>query len=189
MIYLQLFFAYLQIGLFSIGGGHASIPVVQSVVVDGKGWLTMEEFTAMITISEMTPGPFGINSATYVGIKTAGLLGGIVSTFSFLLPSFFICMAFYLIVKRFRKVRAIDGLMQGVRPAVSGLISAAGFSIALLVLLGASTLTALKAGANFDPIALVIAILAFIGVRKTKINSIIIILISGILGLILYSIF
>jgi chromate transporter len=79
--------------------------------------------------------------------------------------------------------------MQGIRPAVSGLISSAGFSIALLVLFGSSTLTALKAGVNFDLIALVIAILAFIGVRKTKINSIIITLLSGVLGLMLYSIF
>lgn len=189
MIYLELFLAYLKIGLFSIGGGHASIPVVQSVIVDGKGWLTLEEFTAMITISEMTPGPFGINSATYVGIKIAGILGGIISTLSFLLPSFFICIALYLIVKNFRKLRAIDGLMLGIKPAVSGLISSAGVSITMLAILGGSTLGALKLGLNFDFVALIIAVLAFITTRKTKLNPIIIILLSGVVGLTLYAIF
>jgi len=189
MIYLELFFAYLQIGLFSIGGGHASIPVASSVVVDGKGWLTVEEFTSMITISEMTPGPFGINSATYVGIKTAGFLGGIISTFAFLVPSFFICIALYLLVKKYSKVRAISGLMQGIRPAVSGLISSAGISLTLLAIFGASTLSALKVQFSFDPIALFIAIIAFVFVRKTKIHPVLVILFSGVLGLIVYSIF
>ncbi|MBR1968475.1 MAG: chromate transporter [Clostridia bacterium] len=189
MIYLKLFLAYLQIGLFSIGGGHASIPVAQSVVVDGQGWLTLEEFTAMITISEMTPGPFGLNSATYVGIKTAGVLGGVISTFAFLIPSFIICTALFLLVKKFRNGRAVNGLMTGIRPAVSGLISSAGVSITILALFGASTLSELKVGFNFNPIALFICAVAFIATGKTKINPVFIILLSGVLGVILYSIF
>ena len=187
MIYLELFLAYLKIGLFSIGGGHASIPVVQSVIVDGKGWLTLDEFTAMITISEMTPGPFGINSATYVGIKTAGILGGIISTLAFLVPSFFICIGLYLMVKRFRKLRAVDGLMLGIKPAVSGLISSAGLSITLLAILGGSTFNMLKSGISFDAIALGISVGAFVTTRKTKLNPIIVILLSGVVGLILYA--
>ena len=189
MIYLELFLAYIKIGLFSIGGGHASIPVVQSVIVDGKGWLTIDEFTAMITISEMTPGPFGINSATYVGVKIAGILGGIISTLSFLLPSIFICIGLYLIVKRFRKLRAIDGLMLGIKPAVSGLISSAGLSITLLAILGGSTLSTLKLGISCDAIAIGIAVCAFFITRKTKLNPIIVILLSGVVGLILYTLF
>ena len=98
MIYLELFLAYLQIGLFSIGGGHASIPVAQSVVVDGKGWLNIKEFTDMITISEMTPGPFSVNSATYVGLKMGGILGGIIATLGFLLPSVAICLCIYFFI-------------------------------------------------------------------------------------------
>ncbi len=125
MIYLRLLLAFMQIGLFSIGGGHASIPVAESVVVNNYGWLTLDDFTATITISEMTPGPFGINSATYVGLKVGGVFGGIVATIGFLIPSVTICLLLYLVVRRFRKARAVDGLMQGIRPAVAGLISSA----------------------------------------------------------------
>ena len=189
MIYLQLFFAYLQIGLFTIGGGHAAIPVAQSVLVDGYGWLTVKEFTDMITLSEMTPGPFAINSATYVGIKTGGILGGVVATLSFLIPSVVICFSLYFIVKKFRRQKFISGFMAGIKPAVSGLISAAGFTIALTALFGASALNQLKVDFNFDLIALIIATLSVIAVRKTKINPVLVILLSGVFGVLLYSAF
>lgn len=189
MIYLQLFVAYLQVGLFSIGGGHASIPVAQSVVVDGYGWLNLQEFTAMITLSEMTPGPFSINSATYVGTKMGGILGGVVTTLGFLLPSVVICSLLYFVVKRYRKVRAVDGFMQGIRPAVSGLISSAGFSLIVLAILGLSDLSAAKNGVRFNPVALAIFTLAFIIIRKTKINPVLIIILSGVIGAGLYLIF
>lgn len=187
MIYLELFWAYIQIGLFSIGGGHASIPVAQNMIVDNLGWMNLEEFTAMITISEMTPGPFSINSATYVGTKIAGVLGGLVALLGFLVPSIIICSLFFLLFKKYRKMRAIDGLMQGIRPAVSGLISSAGVSLTLLALFGASTLTAFQTGFAFNPIAFGIAVLAFLTVRLTKINPIIVILLSGGLGMLAYS--
>ncbi len=182
MIYLNLFLAYLQIGLFSIGGGHASIPVAQGVVVDTWGWLNMDEFTDMITISEMTPGPFGINSATFVGTKVGGLLGGIIATVSFLIPSVIICLSLYALISKFRKARGVDGFMQGIRPAVSGLISSAVLSIAMLAILGGSTLNALTVGFNFDYVALILATLSFIATRTLKINPVIIILISGAVG-------
>ncbi len=188
MIYLQLFWAYIQIGLFSIGGGHASIPVAQSMVVDNLGWMTLEEFSAMITLSEMTPGPFSINSATFVGTKMAGTLGGLVALLGFLVPSVIVCTLFFFIYKKFRKVRAIDGLMRGIRPAVSGLIGSAGLSITLLALFGASTLATFQTEFAFNPVALGIAIVAFVLCRKTKINPVIIILLCGVLGMIVYSI-
>ena len=175
--------------MFSIGGGHASIPVAQSVVVDTMGWLDLEEFTSMITLSEMTPGPFSINSATYVGIKMGGILGGVVATLGFLLPSVVICSLFYFIVKRFRKARAVDGFMQGVRPAVSGLISSAGFSLIMLAIFGLSDLSTAKTNFAFNPVALFIAAAAFVLIRKTKINPVLIIILSGVVGAGLYYIF
>ncbi len=187
MIYLQLFWAYIQIGLFSIGGGHASIPVAQSMVVDKLGWLTMDEFSAMITLSEMTPGPFSINSATYVGTKMAGTLGGLAALLGFLVPSVVVCSTFYFIYKRFRKMKAIDGLMRGIRPAVAGLIGSAAVSISLLAFFGASTLTAFQTDFALNPVALGIAAVAFVLSRKTKINPVIIILICGVLGVAVYS--
>ena len=188
MIYLELLITYLQIGLFSIGGGHASIPIVKAMVVDGKGWMTMQEFTDMITLSEMTPGPFAINSATFIGIKMGGFLGGLVATVSFLIPSVLICLVLYKLIKKYRKLRLVDGFMRGIRPAVTGLISSAGALIVVMALFGANTLAGFQFG-NFNLIAFLIGTICFILLRTTKINSIIVIFIAGALGMLAYSIF
>ena len=82
MIYIQLFLSFLQIGLFSVGGGYAAIPLVQSLIVERQGWITMTEFTNLITIAEMTPGPIAVNSATFVGIRIAGLPGAVAATWA-----------------------------------------------------------------------------------------------------------
>ncbi len=87
MIYIQLFLSFLQIGLFSVGGGYAAIPLVQSLIVERQGWITMTEFTNLITIAEMTPGPIAVNSATFVGIRIAGLPGAVAATWGCIFPS------------------------------------------------------------------------------------------------------
>lgn len=87
MIYIQLIFSFLKVGLFSIGGGYAAMPLIQSEVVVKYGWLTMKEFTDLITIAEMTPGPIAINAATFVGIRIAGLLEQLFATFGCIIPS------------------------------------------------------------------------------------------------------
>ena len=87
MIYIQLFLSFVQIGLFSVGGGYAAIPLIQSQVVETHGWLTMNEFTNLITIAEMTPGPIGVNSATFTGLQIAGIPGAIAATFGSIFPS------------------------------------------------------------------------------------------------------
>ncbi len=186
MIYLKLFLAYLQIGLFSIGGGHASIPVAQSVVVDTMGWLNLKEFTDMITISEMTPGPFAVNSATYVGIKMGGMLGGIISTLGFVLPTVALCLAIFLLIKNFRTTRTVNGFMQGIRPAVSGVISSAGLTILLFAVFGANNFNGFLTEINFDFLNLILGVFAFIIIRKTKINSVLMIPITGVVGGIIY---
>ena len=86
MIYLELFWSFFQVGLFSIGGGYAAMPLIQAQVVDQHGWLSLSEFIDVITISQMTPGPIGINSATFVGIKIAGIGGALVATLGCVLP-------------------------------------------------------------------------------------------------------
>ena len=90
MIYFQLFWSFIQVGLFSIGGGYAAIPLIQNQVVEIHPWLTMNEFTDLITIAEMTPGPIAVNSATFVGIRIAGLSGAVIATIGCILPSCFI---------------------------------------------------------------------------------------------------
>ena len=93
MILFELFLVYFQIGLFAFGGGYAAMPLIQSLVVDGKGWLSMAEFADLTNIAEMTPGPILVNSATFVGQKIAGLSGALVCTIGAVLPSFIIVLA------------------------------------------------------------------------------------------------
>lgn len=104
MIYLELFWVFFQVGAFSIGGGYAAIPIIQSNVVEGKGWLSMTKFTDLITIAEMTPGPIAINSATFVGNQVAGIGGGLVATAGCILPSALIVSLLAFLYYRFRSL-------------------------------------------------------------------------------------
>lgn len=123
MIYLQLFLSFLQIGAFSFGGGYAAMPLIQSQVVDSHKWLSMSEFTNLITISQMTPGPIAVNSATFVGLKVAGLGGAAIATAGCILPS---CILVTLLAKlylRYRKMDLLQGILGMLRPAVVALIA------------------------------------------------------------------
>ncbi len=194
MIFWQLFLSYLQIGLFSIGGGHAAIPVVQSKIVDQLGWLTMQEFTDVVTIAEITPGPLAINSATFIGEKIGtayygfwgGILGGFIATFASVLPSIIFVIALALLYRRFNKLHAVQGALLGIRPAVSGLIFSAGLGILLLSWFGTSILSAIS-GANIDFRAIMISVFCLVLLRTTKINPVIVILIGGVLGILAYA--
>ena len=100
MIYLQLFWSFIQIGMFSFGGGYAAMPLIQGQVVNTHEWLTMTEFTDLITISQMTPGPIAVNSATFVGMKIAGIPGAVVATLGCILPS---CIIVTILAKLYLK--------------------------------------------------------------------------------------
>lgn len=116
MIYLQLFLSFLQIGAFSFGGGYAAMPLIQSQVVDSHKWLSMAEFTNLITISQMTPGPIAVNSATFVGLKVAGIGGAAIATAGCILPS---CILVTLLAKlylRYRKMDLLQGILGMLRP-------------------------------------------------------------------------
>ena len=129
MIYLQLFLSFLQIGLFSFGGGYAAMPLIQEQIVNTHGWLSMSEFTDLITISQMTPGPIAINSATFVGIKIAGLAGAAVATAGCILPSCVIVTLLAKIYLKYRNVKTFQSVLDSLRPAVVAMIAAAGVSI------------------------------------------------------------
>ena len=133
MIYIQLFLSFIQVGMFSIGGGYAAMPLIQSQVVLGHGWLTMSEFTDLITIAEMTPGPIAVNSATFVGIRIAGVPGAMVATFGCILPSCIIVSILAMIYYRYKNISALQNVLGTLRPAVVALIAAAGLSILQLV--------------------------------------------------------
>ena len=121
-------------GLFCVGGGYASMPLIQASVVDGYHWLTLSEFVDIFTISQMTPGPIGINAATFAGMKVAGLWGAVAATLGFVTPSLFICIIVAKLFFKYGDIPLIRGVLNGLRPAVVALICAAGLSFVTLSL-------------------------------------------------------
>ena len=187
MIYLELFWSFLQIGLFSIGGGYAALPLIQEQVVDLHPWLNMTQFADIMTIAEMTPGPIAVNSATFVGIQIAGLPGAIIATISCIFPSCVIVLTLAYIYYRFRGLSMVQGILAGLRPAVVSMIASAAISLFIMALYGQRTLPAdLK---SFDVIALVIFTVGFLILRKWKTNPIYVMAGCGVAGVILYSVF
>lgn len=136
MLYWQLFTSFFQIGLFSFGGGMAAVPLIQQQVVTGHGWLTMSEFTDLITISEMTPGPIAVNSSTFVGMRIAGIPGALVATFSCIAPACLIVSLLAWLYFKYQNLAYIQGTLTGLRPAVVALIASAGVSILSLAVFG-----------------------------------------------------
>lgn len=181
MLYLELFWSFVQIGLFSIGGGYASMPLIEHQVVDLHGWLTLQEFVDIITISQMTPGPIAVNSATFVGIQIAGLPGAIIATLGCIFPSCVIVLTLAWVYFRYRNLSVVQGVLGGLRPAVVAMIASAGLSILALSLWNG-------AGFSFSPSDLDWgAALLFIGslfvLRKWKLNPIYVMLTAGVIGL------
>lgn len=142
MIYLQLLWSFLQIRLFSIGGGYAAMPLIQHQVVELHSWLTMTQFADIMTIAEMTPGPIAINSATFVGIRVAGLPGAVIATVGCVLPSCVIVLLLAMLYYRFKGLSLVQGILFGLRPAVIAMIASAGLSLVLLSLGGGTSLLA-----------------------------------------------
>lgn len=176
MIYLELFLSFIQVGLFSIGGGYAAIPIIQSQVVEKYAWLSLNEFTDLITIAEMTPGPIAVNSATFVGIKIAGIPGAIIATLAVILPSLFIVSLLANIYFKYRNIDFMQKILGTLRPVIVALIASAGLSILLNAIFNGNV-----AFNNINFISLVLFILCFISIRKTKINPVIAMLLTGII--------
>ena len=136
MIYVQLFLSFLQIGAFSFGGGYAAMPLIQSQIVDLQHWLDFKEFTDLITISQMTPGPIAINSATFVGTKIAGIPGAIAATLGCILPSCILVTIIAYFYLKYRHMRFLQNILNYLRPAVVALIATAGVTIMISALFG-----------------------------------------------------
>ena len=133
MILWQLFLSFIQIGTFSFGGGYATMPLIQNQVIDLYHWLSFSEFTDLITISQMTPGPIAINSATFVGIKIAGIPGAIVATVGCILPSCILVTVIAYFYLKYRHLQLLQNILKYLRPAVVSLIATAGISILICV--------------------------------------------------------
>ena len=183
MLCLLLFWEFAKIGLVCVGGGYASMPLIQAAVVDDYHWLTLSEFIDIFTISQMTPGPIGINAATFAGMKVAGLPGSVAATLGFVTPSFILCLILARLLLRYGSIGAIQGVLNGLRPAVVALICAAGLSFIALTLFDVDRFPKdfVVMKEQFDPKSAFILALAIVAVRK-KINVIHILLACGALG-------
>lgn len=187
MIYLELLWSFFQIGLFSIGGGYAAMPLIQHQVVDVHPWLSMTQFADIMTIAEMTPGPIAVNSATFVGIQIAGLPGAIVATLGCILPSCIIVTLLAWAYYRFRGLNMVQGVLSGLRPAVIAMIASACLSLIILSFYGSRELPSSLGGINY--ISVFIFVTGLIILRKWKSNPIYVMAGAGLTGILLYTIF
>lgn len=178
MIYLRLFLSFLQIGAFSFGGGYAAMPLIQAQVVDLHNWLTPGEFTDLVTISQMTPGPIAINSATFVGLKVGGFPGAAFATLGCILPSCLIVSAIAWIYMKYRKMTLLQGILNSLRPAVVSLIAAAGLSIMITAFFGEQGVMAVS---NLKPQAVVIFGISVFLLRWKRMNPITVMLLAGLM--------
>ena len=180
-LFWQLFVSFLNIGLFSIGGGYTAIPLIQEQVVSLHGWLTLSEFTDLITIAEMTPGPIAVNAATFVGIRLAGTLGAVVATAGCILPSCAIVLLLAWLYYKYKSLSMMQEVLACLRPAVVALIASAGLSILLLIVFGEQAYT--LGAVRWTYVALFST--ALFVLRKWGINPIFVMLICGAIGVVL----
>lgn len=179
MIYLQLFLSFLQIGALSFGGGYASMPLIEAQIVTSHGWLTMTEFSDLVTIAEMTPGPIAVNAATFVGTKVAGVLGALVATAGCILPA---CVLVTLIARlylKYRNLTVLQSVLGSLRPAVVAMIASAGLTILINAFWGSRTVVL----ANTNYVMVAIFLLSFVLLRKTKLSPIAVMVLAGVLNL------
>ena len=178
MICLELFVTFFKIGLFTIGGGYAMLPLIQADV-QAHGWMTAEELVNFIAVSESTPGPFAVNVSTYVGAELASLTGALCATLGVVLPSFLIILLVARFYAAFRASAAVSGAMSGLRPAVIGMIGAAAVSVGQTVFAP----DGVQALAGY-PLACSLAIFVLMAfLTHRKLHPIAIILLSALLGI------
>lgn len=172
MILLKIFLTFFKIGLFSFGGGYAMLPLIQQEVVNINNWLSSKEFIDVVAVSQVTPGPIAINSATYVGYKTSGILGSIFATIGVSLPSIIIMLLICKFFFYFKNNQHVENAFKILRPATIGLIGAAAILVAK--------------DAFIDYKSILIFAIAFIASYKFKLDPILLTILSAIIGIVLY---
>lgn len=189
MLFLKLFFTFFKIGLFSFGGGYSMITLLQSELVYDQGWMSSAEFTNIVALSQMTPGPIGINAATYCGYTAVhnagmgnwmGVLGSATATLALMLPSFIIMILICRVFAKYMKSPIVQSIMSGLRPAVVGLIAAAA-----LLMMNRENFSQLSVNPWQFWISVSIFAVTFIGTRILKINPIRMICWAAFAGLML----
>jgi chromate transporter len=182
MIYIQLFYTFFKIGLFGFGGGYAMLSLIQAEVVTSHNWLSAQEFTDIVAISQMTPGPIGINAATYVGFAATGSVwGSVIATFAVVFPSFVLMLTISKFFLKYQKHPVVESVFRGLRPAIIGLLAAAS-----LVLMNTENFGSPTEDTRTFTISVILFLVAFIGTYRFKINPIWMIMACGAAGLIVY---
>ena len=189
MILLLLFWSFFKTGLFSIGGGYAMIPLIAKNMAE-YGWMTQVEIADMVAISQMTPGPFAVNTATFVGMRMAGFGGACVATLGVTLPSVLLVLIIARFFQSFQKKRPVQSVLYGVRPAVTALIAASAWGILQSTMLRGGWEAALVSRPAFfgqvDLVAVLLFAAVFTVMLKWKADPILMIGLSGAAGMILY---
>ena len=190
MIFLELFYTFLKIGLFSFGGGYGMLSVIQGEVVVRHGWLSAAEFTDIVAVSQMTPGPIGINSATYVGYTAVlnsgapewlAVMGSLVASFAVMLPSIVLMLVVSRFFMKYSKHGCVEAVFKGLRPAVVGLIASAALLLMTEENFGSPSETPLQFWVS---VALFVA--AFVAMKFFKISPILILVLAGVFGGVFY---
>ena len=190
MIYIKLLLTFFKIGLFSFGGGSAMIPMFEREIIEANGWIDSKEFVDIIAISEMTPGPIAVNSATYVGYKAAGLFGGLFATVGVILPSLILILIISHFFFKFKEHPKVKSIFNGIRPVIAGLIFGAAVFVAKTSIFNGELSSLLSS--KFNPLqyinwtSLLIFGATFFCLWKYKWHPILVIALSGTVGVILF---
>ena len=192
VLYLKLFWTFFKIGLFGFGGGYGMLSLIQNEVVENHQWISNSEFTDIVAVSQMTPGPIGINSATYVGFKaienagmtrTEAVCGSLLASFSVMMPSFILMLLISAFFMHYKDHKSVQTVLKWLRPVVVGMLAAA-----VLLLLNEENLGAFSADNLQLYVSIGLFLLAFVAIYFWKIGPIKVILLAGLFGGIFYSI-
>lgn len=181
MILVQLFYEFFKAGLFAIGGGLATLPFLQEIG-QSTGWFTAQDLMDLIAISESTPGAIGINAATYAGYHAYGVVGGVVATLGLVAPSIIVIILVSKVLDKFKESTLVQHIFYGLRPASTGLIAAAGFSVVLATLISVTELPVNPAGA-FNWFGIVLAVVLYWAIKKWNKHPVVYIGASAVIGI------
>ena len=179
MIYLQLFWTYLKIGIFGFGGGYAMLSMIQFEVVDNQGWMTIEEFADIVALSQMTPGPVSINIATFIGYTVGGFWGSMVATAAIVMPSLLLLFFVLRFLFKNKENYIVKTTLSSMKPVIAGLIF-----VAALMMMNPESFA--DAGLHGSNISVIICAASFVATYFAKINPILLIIASGLVGYLVY---
>ena len=191
MIYLQLFLTFLKVGAFAFGGGYAMLSLIGDSVLK-YGWMTEEELLNFVGVETVIPGPIAVNMATYIGYEQGGLLGALLATIGVVLPSFIIVLIVAACIKNLLKYPPVKTFIASMRPALGGLIVSVAVTTALTVFFGIDTISTIKLSFDWRTLVILAVVIAipiiWKRIKKKEFSSILLVVISGILGMFLFGI-